>query len=87
MESSESIENILVLFSQALNPSFFCSAPIHFVHHSIYGCFRVQEGLDLQNLASDDSYITPYCNVEEEHLSSHGPRLSLLRLLTTGMKK
>ena len=47
----------------------------------------MQEGLDLQNLASDDSYITPYRNVEEEHLSSHGPRLSLLRLLTTGMKK
>ena len=38
----------------------------------------MQEGLDLQNVASDDSYITPYCNVEEEHLSTYGARVIVI---------
>uniref|UniRef100_A0A8C3WU00 Patched domain-containing protein 3 n=1 Tax=Catagonus wagneri TaxID=51154 RepID=A0A8C3WU00_9CETA len=45
---------------------------------SIYGCFQVQEGLDLRNLASDDSYITPYFNVEEEYFSTYGPRVMVI---------
>ncbi|XP_012510304.1 PREDICTED: patched domain-containing protein 3 [Propithecus coquereli] len=45
---------------------------------SIYGCFQVQEGLDLRNLASDDSYITPYFNVEEEYFSDYGPRVMVV---------
>ena len=45
---------------------------------SLYGCFRVQEGLDLRNLASDDSYITPYFNVEEEHFYTYGPRVMVI---------
>uniref|UniRef100_A0A8D1VCY9 SSD domain-containing protein n=1 Tax=Sus scrofa TaxID=9823 RepID=A0A8D1VCY9_PIG len=45
---------------------------------SIYGCFQVQEGLDLRNLASDDSYITPYFNVEEEYFSIYGPRVMVI---------
>ncbi|CAD7671238.1 unnamed protein product [Nyctereutes procyonoides] len=44
----------------------------------IYGCFQVQEGLDLQNLASDDSYITPYFNVEEDYLSEFDPRVMVI---------
>ena len=74
-----SLENILVLFSQALIPSFFVVLLyILYIISSIYGCFQVQEGLDLQNVASDDSYITPYCNVEEEHLSIYGPRVMVI---------
>ena len=38
----------------------------------------MQEGLDLQNVASDDSYITPYYNVEEEYLSTYGPRVMVI---------
>ncbi|XP_036700769.1 patched domain-containing protein 3 [Balaenoptera musculus] len=51
---------------------------ILYIISSIYGCFQVQEGLDLRNLASDDSYITPYFNVEEEHFSSYGPRVMVI---------
>ena len=36
------------------------------------------QDLNLQNLASYNSYITPYCNVEEEHLSSYGPRVMVI---------
>ena len=69
----------MVLFSQALIPSFFVVLLyILYIISSIYGCFQVQEGLDLQNVASDDSYITPYCNVEEEHLSIYGPRVMVI---------
>ncbi|XP_004693003.1 PREDICTED: patched domain-containing protein 3 [Condylura cristata] len=44
-----------------------------YIIFSIYGCFKVQEGLDLRHLASDDSYITPYFNVHEEYFSDYGP--------------
>lgn len=37
----------------------------------------MQKGLDLRNLASDDSYITPYFNVEE-HFSTYGPRVMVI---------
>ena len=36
------------------------------------------QDLGLQNLASYNSYITPYCNAEEEHLSSYGPRVMVI---------
>nr|XP_006208973.1 patched domain-containing protein 3 [Vicugna pacos] len=49
-----------------------------YIVSSILGCFQVQEGLDLRNLASDDSYITPYFNVEEENFSSYGPRVMVI---------
>ena len=51
---------------------------VSYIITSIYGCFRVEEGLDLRNLASDDSYITPYFNVEEERFSSYGPRVMVI---------
>ena len=51
---------------------------VSYIITSLYGCFRVQEGLDLRNLASDDSYITPYFNVEEEHFSTYGPRVMVI---------
>lgn len=51
---------------------------IFYIVSSIYGCFQVQEGLDLRNLASDDSYITPYFNVEEDYFSDYGPRVMVI---------
>uniref|UniRef100_A0A8C2S031 Patched domain-containing protein 3 n=1 Tax=Capra hircus TaxID=9925 RepID=A0A8C2S031_CAPHI len=51
---------------------------VSYIITSICGCFRVEEGLDLRNLASDDSYITPYFNVEEEHFSTYGPRVMVI---------
>ncbi|XP_005351017.1 patched domain-containing protein 3 [Microtus ochrogaster] len=51
---------------------------IFYIISSIYGCFQVQEGLDLRNLASDDSYITPYFNVEEDYFSDYGPRVMVI---------
>ncbi|XP_006753959.1 PREDICTED: patched domain-containing protein 3 [Myotis davidii] len=51
---------------------------ISYLISSIYGCFQVQEGLDLRNLASDDSYITPYFDVEEEHFPRYGPKVMVI---------
>ncbi|XP_008141904.2 patched domain-containing protein 3 [Eptesicus fuscus] len=45
---------------------------------SIWGCFKVQEGLDLRNLASDDSYITPYFDVEEDYFPRYGPKVMVI---------
>ncbi|XP_040846172.1 patched domain-containing protein 3 [Ochotona curzoniae] len=49
-----------------------------YLSSSIYGCFRVQEGLDVRNLASDDSYIIPYFNTEEDYFSDFGPRVMVV---------
>uniref|UniRef100_A0A4X2M296 Patched domain-containing protein 3 n=1 Tax=Vombatus ursinus TaxID=29139 RepID=A0A4X2M296_VOMUR len=42
---------------------------------SIYGCFQIQEGIDLRNLASDNSYVIPYYSMEKEYFSEFGPRI------------
>ncbi|XP_030016848.1 patched domain-containing protein 3 [Sphaeramia orbicularis] len=38
---------------------------------SIYGCFTLKEGLDIRNLALDDSYIIDYYNSQKEHFSKY----------------
>lgn len=50
---------------------------ILYIISSIYGCFQVQEGLDLWNLASDDSYVTPFFKVED-YFSDYGPRVMVI---------
>lgn len=38
---------------------------------SIYGCFTLKEGLDLKNLALDDSYIISHYNNQRQHFSEY----------------
>ncbi|XP_072507912.1 patched domain-containing protein 3-like [Notamacropus eugenii] len=42
---------------------------------SIYGCFQIQEGIDLRNLANDNSYIVPYYSMDKKYFSEFGPRI------------
>ncbi|KAM6216193.1 patched domain-containing protein 3 [Rhynchocyon petersi] len=49
-----------------------------YITSSVYGCFQVQEGLDARNLASDDSYVTPYFDVDEEYFSEYGPMVMVV---------
>ncbi|CAM4652117.1 unnamed protein product [Leuciscus chuanchicus] len=42
---------------------------------SIYGCFQMQEGLDLKNLAADSSYVGSYYDKEDEFFSAFGPNV------------
>ncbi|XP_069502844.1 patched domain-containing protein 3 [Ambystoma mexicanum] len=42
---------------------------------SIYGCLQTQEGIDLRNLASDDSYVKPFYDDEDKYFSNYGPRV------------
>ncbi|XP_020845999.1 patched domain-containing protein 3 [Phascolarctos cinereus] len=42
---------------------------------SIYGCFQIQEGIDLRNLATDNSYVIPYYSMEKKYFSEFGPRI------------
>ncbi|XP_034743167.1 patched domain-containing protein 3 [Etheostoma cragini] len=37
----------------------------------IYGCFMLKEGLDIRNLALDDSYIIDYYNNQRQHFSEY----------------
>ncbi|XP_053873627.1 LOW QUALITY PROTEIN: patched domain-containing protein 3-like [Malaclemys terrapin pileata] len=46
-----------------------------FLASSIYGCTQVKEGIDLRNLASDDSYVVQYYDWEDEYFSEYGPRI------------
>ncbi|XDV21748.1 hypothetical protein PO909_026772 [Leuciscus waleckii] len=45
---------------------------------SIYGCFELQEGLDLKNLAADGSYVGSYYHKEDEFFSAFGPNVMLV---------
>ncbi|XP_029499615.2 patched domain-containing protein 3 isoform X1 [Oncorhynchus nerka] len=42
---------------------------------SFYGCFELKEGIDLGNLASDDSYISKYYKDKSTHFSHYGPNV------------
>ncbi|KAM6422078.1 patched domain-containing protein 3 [Rhynochetos jubatus] len=45
---------------------------------SIYGCTRIREGIDLRNLANDDSYVIPYYDDEDKYFSEYGPRVMVV---------
>ncbi|TRY58512.1 hypothetical protein DNTS_004925, partial [Danionella cerebrum] len=42
---------------------------------SIYGCFQLQEGIDMRNLAADDSYVIRYYDTQREFFSRYGPNV------------
>ncbi|XP_030056487.1 patched domain-containing protein 3-like [Microcaecilia unicolor] len=46
-----------------------------YVASSIYGCFQMQEGIDLRNLATDDSYVIPFYESEDLYFSEYGPKV------------
>ncbi|XP_067147935.1 patched domain-containing protein 3 [Apteryx mantelli] len=45
---------------------------------SIYGCTQIREGIDLRNLASDDSYVIPYYDDDDKYFSEYGPRIMVV---------
>ncbi|XP_064202661.1 patched domain-containing protein 3 [Anguilla rostrata] len=45
---------------------------------SVYGCSNVQEGIELKNLASDDSYVVEYYTHEDEYFSVYGPNVMVV---------
>uniref|UniRef100_UPI00398F5DDB patched domain-containing protein 3-like n=1 Tax=Pristiophorus japonicus TaxID=55135 RepID=UPI00398F5DDB len=42
---------------------------------SIYGCLHINEGIDLRNLAFDDSYVIKFYDDESNFFSEYGPRV------------
>ncbi|XP_072909054.1 patched domain-containing protein 3-like [Hemitrygon akajei] len=42
---------------------------------SIYGCLQIKEGIDLRNLAFDDSYVIPFYDAQRDFFSEYGPRV------------
>ncbi|NXI13427.1 PTHD3 protein, partial [Irena cyanogastra] len=45
---------------------------------SIYGCTQIREGIDLRNLANDDSYVIPYYDDDDKYFSTYGPRVMVV---------
>ncbi|XP_073533664.1 patched domain-containing protein 3-like [Phyllobates terribilis] len=45
---------------------------------SIYGCFQVQEGIDLRNLATDSSYVRSFYDDDDLYFSEYGPRVMVV---------
>ncbi|KAL7842080.1 hypothetical protein SRHO_G00237690 [Serrasalmus rhombeus] len=48
-----------------------------YVSISIYGCTTIKEGIDLKNLAVDQSYIVRYYEDEKEYFGHYGPNVML----------
>ncbi|KGL74080.1 Patched domain-containing protein 3, partial [Tinamus guttatus] len=49
-----------------------------YVGGSIYGCTQIKEGIDLRNLATDDSYVIQYYNDDDKYFSEYGPRVMVV---------
>lgn len=45
---------------------------------SVFECFQEQKGLDCQNLARGNPYMTRYFNRDEEYFSDYGPRVTVI---------
>lgn len=45
---------------------------------SIYGCSQMREGIDLRNLASDDSYVIPYYDDNNKYFLAYGLRVMVV---------
>ncbi|XP_051872132.1 patched domain-containing protein 3-like [Pristis pectinata] len=45
---------------------------------SIYGCLQIKEGIDLRNLAFDDSYVIPFYDDVNDFFSEYGPRVMVI---------
>ncbi|XP_059900812.1 patched domain-containing protein 3-like [Gadus macrocephalus] len=45
---------------------------------SIYGCFHVEQGIDLKDLAADDSYVISYYERDRKYFSGFGPNVMLV---------
>ncbi|XP_074013729.1 patched domain-containing protein 3-like [Numenius arquata] len=45
---------------------------------SIYGCTQIRQGIDLRNLASDDSYVIPFYDDNDKYFSTYGPRVMVV---------
>ncbi|XP_072535271.1 patched domain-containing protein 3-like [Salminus brasiliensis] len=45
---------------------------------SIYGCLRIQEGIELKHLAVDNSYVVKYYDNEKMYFSEYGPNVMVV---------
>uniref|UniRef100_A0A3B4TZD3 Patched domain-containing protein 3 n=1 Tax=Seriola dumerili TaxID=41447 RepID=A0A3B4TZD3_SERDU len=45
---------------------------------SIYGCFHVQQGIELYDLAADKSHVTIFNRKDRQHFSDYGPSVMVI---------
>ncbi|XP_067909470.1 patched domain-containing protein 3-like [Heterodontus francisci] len=50
---------------------------IGYLASSIYGCIILKEGIDLRNLAFDDSYVIKFYDDQSDFFSKYGPRVMI----------
>ncbi|XP_061442158.1 patched domain-containing protein 3 [Rhineura floridana] len=57
---------------------FIVTLYLVYLGSSIYGCIQIKEGIKVGNLATDNSYVIPYYNLEEQYFSEYGPRVMVI---------
>ncbi|XP_069015830.1 patched domain-containing protein 3-like [Embiotoca jacksoni] len=45
---------------------------------SIYGCFHIQQGIELHDLAADNSHVTRFNRKERQYFSDYGPSVMVI---------
>ncbi|XP_071340804.1 patched domain-containing protein 3-like [Trachinotus anak] len=45
---------------------------------SIFGCFHLQQGIDLNDLAADESHVTRFNMKDRQHFSDYGPSVMVI---------
>ncbi|XP_026800540.2 patched domain-containing protein 3 [Pangasianodon hypophthalmus] len=44
----------------------------------IYGCFLLEQGIEMKHLAADDSYVITFYDEEKKYFSSYGPNIMVV---------
>ncbi|CAG5850104.1 unnamed protein product [Menidia menidia] len=51
---------------------------VAYLSGSIYGCFHVQQGIELYDLAADNSHVTAFDIKDRQHFSAYGPSVMVV---------
>ncbi|KAI5608846.1 patched domain-containing protein 3-like [Silurus asotus] len=85
-ETGTEEEHLMELFFRKFYGPFLTTGPakttvvllyVSYISISIYGCTTIKEGIDLKNLAVDQSYVVEYYEDEQTHFAEYGPIVML----------
>lgn len=51
---------------------------VMYIGTSVFGCFQVQQGIELYDLAADNSHVTRFLKKDRQHFSDYGPSVMVI---------
>ncbi|XP_071943753.1 patched domain-containing protein 3-like [Antedon mediterranea] len=85
-QSEDSAHAVMLIFRNYFAP-FVCHHVVKFLTilfycvylaFSIFGVTQIEEGLELRNIASDQSYVVPFYDYETQYFKNYGPAVAVI---------